>query len=90
MNEMNKHEYLQLCNRCAVRRGANERSGTSDGKNVSFILNWIAGGDHAPVYTAKSQGWHEDADIDLTIQQGRGADLAPVFNIYASSPYGYY
>jgi NitT/TauT family transport system substrate-binding protein len=53
-------------------------------------LNWIAGGDHAPVYTAKSQGWYEDADIDLTIQQGRGADLAPVFNIYASSPYGYY
>ena len=26
-------------------------------EKVSFILNWVAGGDHAPVYWAKSQGW---------------------------------
>jgi hypothetical protein len=42
------------------------------------------------VYTAKSKGWQEDADIDLTIQQGKGADLAPVFNTYANSPYASY
>ena len=36
-------------------------------EKVNFILNWVAGGDHAPVYWAKSQGWYSDAGIDLNI-----------------------
>lgn len=44
--------------------------------DVDFILNWIAGGDHAPYYYAKEQGWYEDAGIDLNIEQGKGSTLA--------------
>ena len=43
---------------------------------ISFILNWIAGGDHAPYYYAVQEGWYEDAGIDLTIEQGKGSALA--------------
>ncbi len=45
-------------------------------EKVSFILNWVAGGDHAPVYWAKAQGWYMDAGIDLTIEQGKGSTLS--------------
>ena len=40
-------------------------------EKVDFILNWIAGGDHAPYYYAKKMGWYEKAGIDLNIQQGK-------------------
>ena len=45
-------------------------------EKVSFILNWVAGGDHAPVYWAKAQGLYMDAGIDLTIEQGKGSTLS--------------
>ena len=45
-------------------------------EKVSFILNWVAGGDHAPVYWAKAQGWYSDAGIDLNIEQGKGSTLS--------------
>ena len=45
-------------------------------EKVSFILNWVAGGDHAPVYWAKSQGMYKAAGIDLTIEQGKGSTLS--------------
>ena len=43
---------------------------------INFILNWVAGGDHAPVYWAKAQGWYMDAGIDLNIEQGKGSTLS--------------
>jgi len=45
-------------------------------EKVDFILNWIAGGDHAPYYFAKKSGWYEKAGIDLNIQQGRGSAMS--------------
>ena len=45
-------------------------------EKVSFILNWVAGGDHAPVYYAQKLGWYADAGIDLTIEQGKGSTLS--------------
>ncbi|MEQ9814720.1 MAG: ABC transporter substrate-binding protein [Azospirillaceae bacterium] len=41
--------------------------------DVSVMLNWTAGGDHAPIYWAREQGWYADAGIDLTIEEGRGS-----------------
>lgn len=41
--------------------------------DVTLILNWTAGGDHAPVYWARAQGWYEEAGLDLTIDEGRGS-----------------
>lgn len=43
---------------------------------INFILNWIAGGDHAPYYYGVQEGWYKDAGIDLTIEQGKGSALS--------------
>jgi NitT/TauT family transport system substrate-binding protein len=43
---------------------------------VDFILNWVPGGDHAPYYFAKKQGWYAKEGIDLNIEPGRGSALA--------------
>ncbi len=43
---------------------------------VSMILNWVAGGDHAPYYYAQKMGWYKGAGIDLTLEQGKGSALA--------------
>ena len=45
-------------------------------EKVDFILNWIAGGDHAPYYWAKKMGLYEKAGIDLNIQQGKGSAMS--------------
>jgi len=45
-------------------------------EDVSFILNWVAGGDHAPVYWAKEQGWYDKEGINLTIEPGKGSTMS--------------
>lgn len=45
-------------------------------EKVDFILNWIAGGDHAPYYYAKKMGLYAKAGIDLNIQQGKGSSMS--------------
>lgn len=47
-----------------------------DKTSASLILNWIAGGDHAPYYYALQEGWYDDAGLDLSVEQGRGSGLA--------------
>lgn len=42
-------------------------------EQINFVLNWVPGGDHAPVYWAKEQGWYSDAGIDLVIENGTGS-----------------
>ncbi len=42
-------------------------------EEVTLVLNWVAGGDHAPLYWAKEQGWYEEKGIDLTLEEGRGS-----------------
>src|SRR6185436_1688633 len=46
------------------------------GEPVSFMLNWVAGGDHAPYFYAQSMGWYKAAGIDLTLLQGKGSSMA--------------
>ncbi len=43
---------------------------------IDFVLNWIAGGDHAPYYYAKQEGWYDAAGLDLNIEQGKGSTMA--------------
>ena len=43
---------------------------------VDFILNWVPGGDHAPYYYAKAQGWYAKEGIDLNLEPGKGSALA--------------
>lgn len=43
---------------------------------IDFILNWVAGGDHAPYYYAQREGWYEDAGLDVSIEQGKGSQMS--------------
>jgi NitT/TauT family transport system substrate-binding protein len=42
-------------------------------QRVTFTLNWVAGGDHAPYYYAQKMGLYKKAGIDLEIETGRGS-----------------
>lgn len=42
-------------------------------EEINFVLNWVPGGDHAPIFWAKEQGWYADAGIDLNIENGTGS-----------------
>jgi len=42
-------------------------------EKINFVLNWVPGGDHSPVYWAKAQGWYAKAGIDLIIENGTGS-----------------
>src|SRR4029079_6355777 len=39
-------------------------------QKLDFILNWVPGGDHAPYYYAKAQGWYAKEGIDLNLEPG--------------------
>jgi NitT/TauT family transport system substrate-binding protein len=45
-------------------------------QKLEFILNWVPGGDHAPYYFAKAQGWYAKEGIDLVLEPGKGSMLA--------------
>jgi len=45
-------------------------------QKLDFVLNWVPGGDHAPYYYAKKQGWYAKEGIDLNIEPGKGSALA--------------
>jgi NitT/TauT family transport system substrate-binding protein len=45
-------------------------------EKIDFILNWVPGGDHAPYYYAKKQGWYAKEGIDLNLEPGKGSALA--------------
>lgn len=40
---------------------------------MSVALNWVAGGDHAPIYYAQKMGWYKEAGLEVEIEQGRGS-----------------
>lgn len=45
-------------------------------QKLDFVLNWVPGGDHAPYYYAKKQGWYAKEGIDLNLEPGKGSALA--------------
>jgi len=46
---------------------------SASAQKITFTLNWVAGGDHAPYYYAQKMGWYKEAGIDLDIETGRGS-----------------
>ena len=42
-------------------------------QKLSFTLNWVAGGDHAPYFYAQKMGWYKQAGIDVDFETGRGS-----------------
>src|SRR5947208_4834064 len=48
-------------------------SGASAQQKLTFTLNWVAGGDHAPYFYAQKMGWYKDAGINIDFETGRGS-----------------
>jgi len=42
-------------------------------QKLTFTLNWVAGGDHAPYFYAQKMGWYKEAGIDIDFETGRGS-----------------
>src|SRR6266511_2898519 len=51
------------------------KSPTTSGelKKVTFTLNWVPYGEHAPFYYGLKKGFYKDEGIDLTIKPGNGS-----------------
>ena len=37
-------------------------------QKLTFTLNWVAGGDHAPYFYAQKMGWYKDAGINIDFE----------------------
>jgi NitT/TauT family transport system substrate-binding protein len=42
-------------------------------QKITFTLNWVAGGDHAPYFYAQKMGWYKQASLDVEFETGRGS-----------------
>jgi NitT/TauT family transport system substrate-binding protein len=40
---------------------------------LNFVLNWLPGADHAPIFYAQKMGWYKQAGVDLSIENGKGS-----------------
>lgn len=43
---------------------------------LNFVLNWLPGADHAPIFYAQKLGWYKQAGLDLNIENGKGSGYA--------------
>ena len=41
---------------------------------VKFQLDWLPGGDKAPIYVGIKKGYFKDADLEVTVASGRGSN----------------
>jgi NitT/TauT family transport system substrate-binding protein len=46
---------------------------TASAEKLTFALNWVAGGDHAPYFYAQKMGLYKNAGIDIDFETGRGS-----------------
>ena len=55
----------------------------------TFRLNWVASGEHAPLFVARDKGFYRDEGLDVEILDGSGS--ATVLQLIANgqSPVGY-
>ena len=52
-----------------VALGASQASA----QKLTFTLNWVAGGDHAPYFYAQKMGSYKQAGLDVDFETGRGS-----------------
>ena len=48
-------------------------AGPATAQKITFTLNWVAGGDHAPYFYAQKMGWYKQAGVDVEFETGRGS-----------------
>ena len=71
-----KSKVRQLAKWCAALVASASLMPAIAQTKVDFILNWVPGGDHAPYYFAKKQGWYAREGLDVNLEPGRGSALA--------------
>jgi NitT/TauT family transport system substrate-binding protein len=53
--------------------GSSPSAGGGDAEKVSFRLNWVIAGNHAPFYLAKEKGYWEECGLDVSMAAGKGS-----------------
>ena len=48
----------------------------AEAEPLSLLLNWTPGADHAPIFYAMDQGLYEAADIELSVESGKGSGMS--------------
>lgn len=57
--------------------GAAVLSSAANAQNkLNFVLNWLPGADHAPIFYAQKMGWYREGGVDLNIENGKGSGFA--------------
>jgi NitT/TauT family transport system substrate-binding protein len=51
-------------------------AGPAAAQKITFTLNWVAGGDHAPYFYAQKMGWYKQAGLDVEFETGRGSAVS--------------
>lgn len=67
---------VRLLAAAALVAGVAQATAAQAADDVSLILNWVAGGDHAPIYWAQSQGHYKEAGLNLTVEPGKGSTMS--------------
>lgn len=64
--------------RLAVVAGAalTVAAGPAAAQKITFTLNWVAGGDHAPYFYAQKLGLYKQAGLDVEFETGRGSAVS--------------
>jgi NitT/TauT family transport system substrate-binding protein len=57
----------------ATFAGVTLGAGAASAQKITFTLNWVAGGDHAPYFYAQKTGAYKQAGIDVDFETGRGS-----------------
>ena len=47
-------------------------------QKLTFTLNWVAGGDHAPYFYAQKMGLYKQAGLDVDFETGRGSAASAI------------
>jgi NitT/TauT family transport system substrate-binding protein len=55
---------------------------------IELALDWIPGGNHAPIYYALAQGWYEAAGLAVTIETGKGSAASSQAVGFGKNPAG--
>jgi NitT/TauT family transport system substrate-binding protein len=53
--------------------GASSSGGAGKTERVTFRLNWVIAGNHAPFYLAKEKGYWKECGLDVTMAAGKGS-----------------
>ncbi|MGO2235125.1 hypothetical protein B6N13_18720 [Marinomonas sp. UCMA 3892] len=73
-NQLKIPLFRNLCLAGAVACTGFNASAVLAADKVRFQLDWLPGGDKAPVYVGIKKGFFEEADLDVTVASGRGSN----------------